>query len=45
LVDGAGLVDEDQALGIKVRLSFELCSALGCDVGALLVAGVRFLKI
>jgi len=45
LVDGAGLVDENQALGIMVRLSFEPCSALGCDVGVLLLAGVRFLKI
>ena len=37
---GSGLVDEDQALGIKVRLILEPRPALGCDVGALLLAGV-----
>ena len=37
---GSGLVDEDQALGIKVRLGFEPSLASGCDVGPLLLAGV-----
>jgi hypothetical protein len=40
LVEAPGLIDEDQALGIKVRLSFEPRAAPGCDVGALLLAGV-----
>jgi hypothetical protein len=38
---GAGLVDEDQALWIKVGLQREPGLAPGGDVGALLFAGVR----
>ncbi len=37
---GSGLVDEDQALGIKVRLSVEPCPRPGCDVLTLLLAGM-----
>ena len=38
---GAGLVDEDQALRIKVRLGGEPGPAPDCDVGPLLLGGVR----
>src|ERR1700712_3875093 len=38
---GAGFVDEDQAMGVEVRLSCEPRLAPGRDVGALLLGCVR----
>jgi hypothetical protein len=38
---GAGLVDEDQVLRIKVGLGCEPGPAPGCNVGPLLLGGVR----
>jgi len=38
---GSGFVDEDQVLGIELRLGVEPSLAPGGDVGPLLLAGVR----
>ena len=38
---GAGLVDEDQALGVEVRLGVEPGAALGRDVGPFLLGRLR----
>ena len=44
---GPAFIDEHQALGIKVKLSFEPGFALGQDVRALLLGRVRglFLRV
>ena len=47
LVEAAGLVDEDQALGVEIELPFEPGLALLRDVGAALLGSVRglFLRV